>query len=145
MIEQLRSILCTAPSVEKDVKEVKIWTFVEYKINGNTHLWILQKLIFKNNCFYWWDIRHISDMNWEMLLDYNNSSTIKIKWNPLSLKHLMMYCNESKIFIEFNSSWDYWTIIDWYEGFLWKYDITKELHEQEEETLVDIINFLKGV
>ena len=134
-IEQLQEILCTGcKSVEKDVKELKFGC--EFSC-----LWAKQRFTELDQwCIYinkWWELVYDTDEYWEV--------HCKIIWNPLSLKHLMMYCNESKIFIEFNSSWDYWTIIDWYEGFLWKYDITKELHEQEEETLVDIINFLKGV
>ena len=133
-IEQLQEILCTVESVEKDVKELRFGCLVKSKYQ-------IEKVnSYKNWQLYTCFLDNRLNLNQRVIL----IEDVEIIWNPLSLKHLMMYCNESKIFIEFNSSWDYWTIIDWYEGFLWKYDITKELYEQEEETLVDIINFLKG-
>ena len=140
-IEQLRSILCTGcKSVEKDVKELRFGCKIKMYEDWEIDYWLFthKEQVDEFNWFI-----HQTNDNWSLFC-WEEWQDFSIIWNPLSLKHLMMYCNESKIFIEFNSSWDYWTIIDWYEGFLWKYDITKELYEQEEETLVDIINFLKG-
>jgi hypothetical protein len=70
-------------------------------------------------------------------------------WNPIEYHHLMMYCEEKDL--PFCISWDYlFTFPDFKEftlksklEIIAKIDYTKPLHQQSEETLWKIFNFLK--
>ena len=71
----------------------------------------------------------------------------KVFWNPLTLKHLMMYCNEKGInIIYYNWALFSWAIFQTLHSMpkICDLDHTKELYEQEDKVLLDIINFLKG-
>ena len=137
MIEQLQEILCTGcKSVEKDVKELRFGCVVIDKDNlprtvlkkyHSENIVLMEDSVIKPYITRIWD----EDMR-----------RYKIIWNPLSLKHIMMYANEKgiKITIErqnmlFEILWD-WSYI--------KYNYNLELHEQEDKVLLDIINFFKG-
>ena len=143
MIEQLQEILCTGcKSVEKDVKELRFGCVVIDKDNlprtvlkkyHSENIVLMEDSVIKPYITRIWD----EDMR-----------RYKIIWNPLSLKHLMMYCN--KIWIALWIDWkvinsivhdDYWVnFIDVTE----EYNPSKELYEQEDKVLLDIINFFKG-
>ena len=161
-IEELSKILRTgSQSVEKDVKELRKWcklyikwneTFSWYKYITCTRFtldygkhWRLISLTHNWLQLYSDVIRQYRE-GWEK--EYTTSWNVgfKVIWNPLSLKHLMMYCDEKKIIFDINI-FDWILTLCWMEDIFSKdieYNIELELHEQEEETLVDIINFLKG-
>ena len=130
-IEQLCAILCTAPSVEKDVKELRFGC--EFSC-----LWAKQRFTELDQwCIYinkWWELVYDTDEYWEV--------HCKIIWNPLSLKQLILFCNEKNLQLEF--SVQRISLDTWWDGVYINYDHTKELYEQEDKVLLDIINFLKG-
>jgi len=135
-IEQLKEILCTVPEVEKDVKKLRFGC----RVWNDRVLWFEE---LEDDEWYYKEYILVDDL-FNIGCWYEDEMIIT--WNHLTLKHLMMYCNEKYHNEYLNIRW--WTIyydIDWYNEYSWiSLDITKELHEQEEETLVDIINFLKG-
>jgi len=153
-LEQLQEILCTVESVEKDVKELRIGCKVIYNDNEITYTrseqceisdsW-LQEQVFYFDSWKWWEFEFINNPS-QTPYAFSDMAKIKKLWNPLTLKHLMMYCNEKGMIVN---------IYNWYarflkNSFIWEllykieYDITKELYEQEDKVLLDIINFLKG-
>ena len=155
MKEQLQEILCTVDSVNKDVKELRFGCKVKYYFDS--FQWeeerLLRYLYEDNTSIIYENISNIKD--W-CSFSYNISEYLKSEivtedfkklWNPLSLKHLMMYCKENQIICNLENSW-YITFVDnrWKpKNWIVKYDITKDyLHEQEDKVLLDIINFLKG-
>ena len=134
--EQLQEILCTVESVEKDVKELRFWTILKHNRTGDELKYI-------------WDLQ----VKWKRLDEYDSEDELyffnTIIWNPLSLKHLMMYCAEKRIILSFcwesvqqNIDEDHWTEFRYITD---EYNPEKELYEQEYKVLLDIINFLKGV
>ena len=149
-IEQLQEILCTVDSVNKDVMELRIWHKAIYNDNKITFTrseqceisddW-LQDTVFYFDSGKWGEFEFINNPS-QTPYTFSDMAEIKKLWNPLSLKHLMMHCNEKgiKITIErqnmlFEILWD-WSYI--------KYNYNLELQEQEDKVLLEIINFLKG-
>ena len=151
-IEQLQEILCTVPSVEKDVKELRFGCKVTLQsdIENDKPSIVINQNWSNTRC--WENAFNILNTIWvystASITDYEKfSSNHRIKaiiWNPLTLKHLMMYCNEKWIFLQIDSLWSIYDISTWFAKYIWVYDIKKELHEQEDKVLLDIINFLKG-
>ena len=151
MKEQLQEILCTVDSVNKDVKELRFGCKVKYYFDS--FQWeeerLLRYLYEDNTSIIYENISNIKD--W-CSFSYNISEYLKSEivtedfkklWNPLSLKHLMMYCNEKGINMDITQKWI--ILMWWFELIhITTLDITKELHEQEDKVLLDIINFLKG-
>jgi len=140
-IEQLQEILCTVESVEKDVKELRFGCKLKMWEDWEVDYWLFTHKEQVDE--FSWFIHQTNDdwslFCWEEWQDY------KIIWNPLTLKHLMMYCNEKGIDIDYNSSWALWKD-NWTNKPIATLDITKDyLYEQEDKVLLDIINFLKGV
>ncbi len=138
-IEQLQEILCEVESVEKDVKELRFGC--EFSA-----LWAKQRFTELDQwCIYinkWWELVYDTDEYWEV--------HCKILWNPLSLKHLMMYCNEKGINLITQWEWIF-SLEKWQKltpksklEIVTKYDITKPLYQQSDEVLEKIFNFLKG-
>jgi len=148
-IEQLQEILCTVESVNKDVMELRIWHKAIYNDNIITYIrseqceisdsW-LQEMVFYFDSWKWGEFEFINNPS---QTPYAFSDIVKIKklWNPLTLKHLMMYCNEKENDLLINTNWK---IIYQWMSTITELDITKELYEQEDKVLLDIINFLKG-
>ena len=139
--DQIRAILCEVDGVEKDVKELRKWCIV-----NDTDFWTWRAEIFwEYNASTFIVIRELEKErpHLERKADIEDWEII---WNPLSLKHLMMYCNEKKkwYYVNYQNNWcisvSKWETV-W---FIIQLDITKELYEQEDEVLLDIINFLKG-
>ena len=131
-IEQLQEILCTVESVEKDVKELRFGC--EFSA-----LWAKQRFTELDQwCIYinkWWELVYDTDEYGEV--------HCKIIWNPLSLKHLMMYSQEQWIRIAITCKWIQWIS----RGFLQEeieYNHKLELYEQEDKVLLEIFNFFKG-
>ena len=128
-IEQLQEILCEVESVEKDVKGLRFGCIVK------TAFWTYKKLVTKDKFFE--KVAYIETLvclNWQE----------EIIWNPLTLKHLMMYCNEKMAWYWMSRNVFEIYSHDWHQHLHIDLDITKELYEQEDKVLLDIINFLKG-
>jgi len=155
-LEQLQEILCTVESVEKDVKELRFGCRISQHNHCRKETIYLGDTPNEDSCmwsnlFYTYDIRNEFPY-WESPSEYsddfrgnNKHNDFKIIWNPLSLKHLMMYCNEKGIEFKIHENWDlYRTESCADDRFITQLDITKELYEQEDKVLLDIINFLKG-
>ena len=157
-IEQLSKILRTVPSIEKDVKELRKWCKLYIKWN-ETFSWYKYITCTRFTLDYGKHWRLISlTHNWLQLYsdvisqykegwekEYTTSWNVdfKVIWNPLSLKHLMMYSQEQWIKIAITCKWIQWIS----RGFLQdeiEYNHKLELYEQEDKVLLDIINFLKG-
>ena len=140
-IEKLRAILYEIDEVKKDLEELRFgckWEMSDWRVfkycASDDWLWLQENKIL----ITFWDNRSVVELYADV--------KYKIIWNPLSLKHLMMYCDEKKIIFDINI-FDWILTLCWMEDIFSKdieYNIELELHEQEEETLVDIINFLKG-
>lgn len=145
-IKQLQEILCTVESVEKDVKELKFWTKI-----------MLKDFIEEKTINYWYDSNYYEFYIW-LWKKYSRNDIDKIIWNPLQERHLRMYleaiyekrmdeviesCPEEKYI---------WNYVDYglrqlqykLDAILNNQDHKKELYEQEDKVLLDIINFLKG-
>ena len=134
-IEQLQEILCTVESVEKDVKEWKIWTIIKYSLNDC--LYTTTGIVFFNRFS-----EYVYVSPWhnyktpKKIMRKNISKTI---WNHINYKHLIVYCGIKWIDLLI----DNWVITINWQGFI-ELDIILELYEQEDKVLLDIINFLKG-
>lgn len=140
-IEQLQEILCTVESVEKDVKELRLGcnVFIQNCIVSVTIIWDNRGL----TLIEWAEYENFLWQLWTSTQSFQEKHITKIIWNPLSLKHLMMYCDEKGI----ENIWFYkkeiLLLLEWKSVWIC-YEITKELYEQEDKVLLDIINFLKG-
>ena len=151
-IEELSEILCTGcKGVEKDVKELRFGCLVSDKNYWFHH--IITKKLNDNECNAIEITTHWQHRNCKLWIKSpNNCDEIwEIWWNPLSLKHLMMYCNEKGIdftwkwFIKYKTDWfDNWVYFGSYELTTIDYNTNKELYEQEDKELLDIIKFLKA-
>ena len=127
-IEQLRSILCTGcKSVDKDVKELRFGCRVLNSYSGDIWEYIGKDKAYHKEYGIW-------------IIKENSISDNEIIWNPIKEHHFFTYCQEKEIFFEMNSDWMFYNIYNKINN----YDFTKELYEQEDKVLLDIINFLKG-
>lgn len=131
-LENLTSLLCECEEVNKQIKELKFWTLISvdwlvWKFLKETTWWITQ--FFINSLCY-------SD-------DNTDNPEIKIIWNPIEYHHLMTYCVNK--WFRFNISDSYINLYskDFTEACVIKIEYSKSLHQQSEETLWQIYNFLK--
>ncbi len=82
-IEQLQEILCTVEGVEKDVKELRLGCNII-----NSYSWDIWKYITKD--------RAVNENYWIGNIKANWLTESEIIWNPLTLKHLMIFCESKK-------------------------------------------------
>lgn len=126
-IEKLTEILCSKEDVKKDVMELRFWT----------------------NVLIWWHkIRQVIN-------EYPDPSSIlvtrylgctcwkkweyKILWNNLEERHLRMYCESNGI--KYTMYESYFQFID--SLVIIKFDNKKPFHKQNQETLLNIVNYLE--
>jgi len=130
-LENLTSLLCEVEEVNKQIKELKFWTL----INVN---WIVWKFLKETA---WW-ITQFFDNSLCYYNDDTDNPEIKIIWNSIEYHHLMMYFEDKieQTTVRFDM---YWRFINEYWEVEFRLDITKPLHQQSEETLWKIFNFLK--
>ena len=138
-LEELTAMLCECESVREDVMEpifgCKVWKDTILWFNElEDDEWYFKEYILVDDLFnilYWYE--------WEMI----------ITWNPIQDHHLRMYCEENKINISINEvwelleGWNIWNIHLEYQRLDIFLDNKKPLHQQSNETLTKIINFLK--
>jgi len=131
LIEQLQEILCTVESVKWDISDND--SNISNMIDEITYLFD------RNNSTNLQDFTDLENYHTRIVKE------LEEKYWKISLKHLMMYCNEKGIEFKIHENWDlYRTESCADDRFITQLDITKELYEQEDKVLLDIINFLKG-
>ena len=145
-LEELQEILCTVESVEKDLNQwhysvSTVWTLNEWVkwINIHNNLRNFIEANSKEEAL-WIAIKDFKEWKSNRWHSFDFEVIHKIE-HSLTLKHLMMYCNEKEIDLDYDSNWDLYNIDN---SPVTVFNISKELHEQEDKVLQDIINFLKG-
>jgi hypothetical protein len=133
-LENLTSLLCEVEEVNKDIMELRFWTKIRY------WSYIVDFLYH----FEWEDV-----ICWKYWLEdwiiAMNRKIDEIIWNPIEYHHLMMYCDKSQK-LQFNIFWNYISIRNLFtrnDSWLIYLNNNLPLHQQSEETLWKIYNFLK--
>ena len=146
MINKLREILCEVDEIKEDLMELRFWC--EIILDNKWNKWIYINEFDVKDIDYNENINIISDYGTPWLSSSRWLTYDRTIWNKIEYHHLLMYCEKKLNNWYKYSIWNkriVWTNIKtkdfWYVDWI-QLDNTKSLHNQSDEVIEKIINFL---
>lgn len=137
-IDELRELLCTVPEINEESMELRF---------GCILFWEWENIVYLEPWAptMWWWSNSVRAIRGSRIQTFGND-TYKTLWNPIQERHLRMYCDKRSPHISIFSDGEIWRVTwrSYDDELICKLNNTKDFHNQSDETIKQILTFLKG-